>query len=121
MSVTRADVQNGVKLKTSQGNRSVGGRVVSDGGSFVVLLDDDGVGSLVNEGTLYDDESVEVHDGEEEETTPGPDPQEQPTVTPSEPTPAEPTPAEPSTTETTGTTDTPSSGEAPVTPTPTQE
>jgi len=66
MSVTREEVQNGVNLKTSQGNRRVGGRVTSDGGAFVVLVDDDGVGSLVNEGALYDDEDVEVVQPEED-------------------------------------------------------
>jgi hypothetical protein len=67
MSVTREEVQNGVNLKTSQGNRRVGGRVTSDGGAFVVLVDDDGVGSLVNEGALYDDEDVEVVQPEEDD------------------------------------------------------
>jgi len=69
MPVTRVDVQNGVKLDTPQGNRTVGGRVATDGGAFIVLVDEDGVGSLVNEGTLYDNEDVSVSEEDSTETT----------------------------------------------------
>jgi hypothetical protein len=69
MPVTRADVQNGAKLDTPQGGRTVGGRVATDGGAFVVLVDEDGVGSLVNEGTLYDNEDVSVAEEESTEKT----------------------------------------------------
>jgi hypothetical protein len=58
--LTRDDIQNGNTLDTPAGDRRVAGRVVTDGGPFIILADSDGVGSLYSEGELYDHEEMSV-------------------------------------------------------------
>ena len=59
--LTRDDVQNGNVLDTPDGERRVVGRVLTDNGTFVILATGDGVGSLYQEGALYDHDGFEVN------------------------------------------------------------
>lgn len=59
--LNRDDVQNGNVLTGPLGDRRVGGRIQSDAGQFVVLVDDAGHGTLIQDGILYDHEEYALH------------------------------------------------------------
>lgn len=54
--LTRDDIQNGNVLSGPNGDRRVGGRVVTDAGQYVLLVDDTGHADLIQDGLLYDHE-----------------------------------------------------------------
>ena len=69
MPVTREESGTGTVLDTPQGDRVVGGRVQSDGGQWVVLVDENGFATLMSEGDLYDAEDFSVKDAEDTGST----------------------------------------------------
>ena len=72
MPVSREETGTGANLTTGQGDRVVGGRIQSDGGQWVVLVDENGFATLMSEGDLYDAEDVSVREAEEESSSTSP-------------------------------------------------
>lgn len=58
--LTPDDIQNGNVLTGPDGDLRVAARVQTDAGQFVILTNENGVGSLIQDGTLYDHEDYSL-------------------------------------------------------------